>query len=322
MNILVTSAGQRVSLIKAFKKEIKKISPAGKIFTTDMHPKLSPACNLSDKYFSVKTVKDPGYIQELLSLCIANDICLVIPTIDQELQVLADNKKLFDDANIHLVISCSSFICICRDKRKTKDFFEQKKIQTPAFIDKRRPTFPLFVKPFDGSLSKDTYLINNKGELTRYHLANENLMFMEYLDKSTNQEFTVDMYYGKDHRIKCIVPRKRLAVRAGEISKGVTCKNAIVSYLKEKLGRVEGASGCITTQLFVNTKTGNIKAIEINPRFGGGYPLSYAAGANYPKWLIEEYLLNQEINYTDNWEDNLLMLRYDDEILIHDYKDC
>lgn len=61
--------------------------------------------------------------------------------------------------------------------------------------------------------------------------------------------------------------------------------------------------------------------IEVNPRFGGGYPLSYLAGANFPKWIMEEYLLNKEI--TDNfnsWESNLLMLRYDNEILVHDFK--
>jgi carbamoyl-phosphate synthase large subunit len=72
--------------------------------------------------------------------------------------------------------------------------------------------------------------------------------------------------------------------------------------------------------VILNKETQNIRAFEINPRFGGGYPLSYAAGANFPRWLIEEYLLSQEISYSDNWESNLLMLRYDDEILIHDYK--
>lgn len=77
--------------------------------------------------------------------------------------------------------------------------------------------------------------------------------------------------------------------------------------------------GCITLQLFYNEVTGSVCGIEINPRFGGGYPLSYSAGANFPKWIIQEYLLGQKIEFFNEWEDNLLMLRYDDEILIHDY---
>ncbi|RTZ49695.1 hypothetical protein EJ377_05105 [Chryseobacterium arthrosphaerae] len=60
--------------------------------------------------------------------------------------------------------------------------------------------------------------------------------------------------------------------------------------------------------------------IEINPRFGGGYPLSYLAGANYPEWLLKEYFMGHDIPYFEDWEDNLLMLRYDDEVLVRNYE--
>ncbi|WP_315817011.1 hypothetical protein [Paraflavitalea speifideaquila] len=80
---------------------------------------------------------------------------------------------------------------------------------------------------------------------------------------------------------------------------------------------IEGAAGCLTAQFFLHKTTGQVTAIEINARFGGGFPLSYHAGANYPRWLIEEYFMQQEIPYTENWEDQLLMLRYDDEVLVH-----
>jgi carbamoyl-phosphate synthase large subunit len=129
------------------------------------------------------------------------------------------------------------------------------------------------------------------------------------------------MYYDKTHHVKCIVPRKRMLIRAGEINKGVTCNNVIVEFLKTKLNHIDGAIGCLTLQLFLSRKTKRIVAIEINPRFGGGFPLSYHAGANYPLWLINEYFLNQEVSYTDGWENNLLMLRYDDEVIVHGYQD-
>ena len=56
--------------------------------------------------------------------------------------------------------------------------------------------------------------------------------------------------------------------------------------------------------------------IEINPRFGGGFPLSYSANANFPKWIIDEYFFDIEIPFFDNWKKDLLMLRYDSKILI------
>jgi carbamoyl-phosphate synthase large subunit len=321
MNILITSAGQRVSLVRAFKTELTRFTPSGKVFTIDMNPHLSAACNVSDGFFKVKRVTDPGYIPALLQLCLDKQIRMVVPTIDTELQVLADHKALFQQNGIHLLVSASAFVAQCRNKLLINEFFLQRDIEIPRPVDKHNPTFPLFIKPFDGSLSVDTFLVRSQKELTDYHLGNERLMFMEYINKEDHDEYTVDMYYGRDHQVKCIVPRKRIFVRAGEINKGLTCKNTIIPFLKEKLGFIEGAIGCLTMQVFLNRHNQRIIAIEINPRFGGGYPLSYRAGANYPGWLIEEYFNDQTINYTDSWENNLLMLRYDDEVIIHDYYD-
>jgi carbamoyl-phosphate synthase large subunit len=320
LNILITSAGQRVSLVRAFQKELKNVYQDGKVLTTDMNPVLSAACNVSDKYIRVKKVIDPHYITELLELCEREKIIMVVPTIDTELLILSTNKQLFKSHGIDLIISDKQFISICRDKRKTSNFFINHSIAVPKLMKKSNLSFPLFIKPYDGSLSVDTYLIQKEEHLTPYHLSNEKLLFMEYIDKEQNDEYTVDMYFGKDNKVKCIVPRKRIWVRAGEVNKGLTQKNIVVGFLKEKLNHVNGAIGCLTVQVFLNKITAAITAIEINPRFGGGYPLSYNAGANFPKWLIGEYFLNKPIDYTEDWEDNLLMLRYDDEILVHDFK--
>jgi carbamoyl-phosphate synthase large subunit len=320
MNILITSAGQRVSLVRAFKKELQLNFPGSKVFTVDMQPELSAACNVSDKYFKVRGVTDNQYITDLLTLCLANQIKMIVPTIDTELAELSYNNNLFEREKIKVIISDTGFIKKCRDKRLINQFFVSRGIDVPMEVNKKKPTFPLFIKPYNGSLSVDTFLIKSNDELTEYHLTDERFMFMEYLDRKENDEFTVDMYYGKDNLVKCIVPRKRIAVRAGEINKGLTSKNRIVAFLKEKLNSIEGAIGCLTVQVFLNRNTERIVGIEINPRFGGGYPLSYLAGANYPLWLIEEYFLNQTIHYREDWEDQLLMLRYDDEILVHDYQ--
>ena len=82
-----------------------------------------------------------------------------------------------------------------------------------------------------------------------------------------------------------------------------------------------GARGCLTAQFFKHKENDAVYGIEINPRFGGGFPLTYLAGANYPKWIIKEYFFNEPIpNSFDVWENNLLMLRYDDEILVHNFE--
>src|SRR5690606_17327886 len=101
----------------------------------------------------------------------------------------------------------------------------------------------------------DTFLIAKQEELTEYHMNNEKFMFMEYIDKKEHDEFTVDMYYDRKSELKCIVPRKRIHVRAGEVNKGITKKNIIVSYLRQRLHKIEGAVGCLTLQVFLHRTT-------------------------------------------------------------------
>ena len=100
MNILITSAGRRVSLTRAFKKELHEFFPDGKLLTADMNPVLAPACHCSDGYFSVPAATDPSYIRELIGLCRKENVKLIIPTIDTELFVLAENIDILRDNGI------------------------------------------------------------------------------------------------------------------------------------------------------------------------------------------------------------------------------
>ena len=321
MNIIITSAGRRVSLLRAFQKELKLLVPHGKVFAADADPEASGACHVADGYVKVPLLDQPDYIEKLLGFCKENDIKLIIPTIDTELMLLSIHKDLFEKNSIQVVISSESFIHKCRDKRIIHDFFESKGVARAKEYTKDNYSLPLYIKPLDGSRSVDNYIIKSKSELRDYHFENEKLMFLEYLDHNEYEEFTCDLYYDKKQMLKCVVPRKRIEVRDGEVNKGVTMNNELVPYIKEHLYTVEGARGCLTAQFFKHKTNNKIYGIEINPRFGGGFPLSYLAGANFPKWLIQEYLFDKEIEENFNsWESDLLMIRYDDEILVHGYK--
>ena len=313
-NIIITSAGQRVALVRDFTETLVRFYAEAKVFTTDMNPELAPAAYVSDGCFEVLRVTDENYISQLLDICKKNEIGMIVPTIDTELLVLAENKKLFNDNDIIVCVSDLDFIKVCRDKRNTGDFLEKHNIRVPKAVDKYNPTFPLFAKPYDGSLSTNLHYIKNAEELTQDILDDPKLLFMEYIDKETYKEYTIDMYYGTDNCVKCIVPRERIKIRAGEINKGRTVKCPLMDYIKERLDKIEGCIGCICIQVFFNPLTEDVVGIEINPRFGGGYPQSYAAGGNYPEMLIKEYFLGEKIAYIDDWKDNMLMLRFDDAV--------
>ena len=317
-NILITSAGKRVVLVKIFQETLKQLGSDAKVYTTDMKPDLAPAGIVSDQCFAVSRCTSDGYIPELIRICKENNIGVIVPTIDTELLVLSVNKRYFHNNGVELAISDESFIRICRDKRLTELFFASHHIPVPYAADKYHPIFPMFAKPYDGSLSANIHVIRGEEDLTKDIMEDPKLMFMEYIDRTEYQEFTVDMYYGRDNRVKGVVPRERIEIRAGEINKGITRKNYIVGFLKERMGELTGVCGCICLQLFYRDYDDDIKAIEINPRFGGGYPLSYYAKANYAEYVIKEYLMDMNLDYSDSWLDNTLMLRYDSDIIVYD----
>lgn len=311
-NILLSSAGKRVELLKEFQKEQHGVQ----VLAVDLNPFMSPACHVADKAFPVPRVTAQDFIPALLSICKENNVGIVIPTIDTELLVLAENRKVFAENGIEIMVSDPEFISICRDKRKTMSLFDKIGIPYPKPIDKHNPTFPLFAKPYDGSLSTNIHVITKPEELTVDILNDPKLIFMELVDKKEYKEFTVDMYYGNDGKVKSIVPRERVEIRSGELNKGIARKNHIVDFLKERMGVMPGVRGCICIQLFYREADNDILGIEINPRYGGGYPLSYYAGANFPKMMIKEYLEVKEIDYWDDWRDGTIMLRYDSQVIV------
>jgi len=319
-NILITCAGKRVSLIRSFKSELKIIFSDSKVFASDSSPEISAACRVADAYFKVPFVTDCNYIEKLLKIALDNKIKLIIPTIDTELLVLSQHIDFFKRHHIDVLVSDYDNIKTLINKRLTNHFFEKLEINYAPEFDKKNFTLPLYIKPIDGSRSVDNYIIKNESELTAYHFSNEKLLFFKYLEHSDFTEYTIDMYFDKSHELKCFIPRERLEIRDGEVNKAITRRAWFIDKIASKFAYIKGLRGCISIQIFVSNETNAIYGIEINPRFSGGFPLSYLAGGNFPKWIIQEYLMNQNnIPFYDKWEENLMMLRYDDEILIHNY---
>ena len=118
-------------------------------------------------------------------------------------------------------------------------------------------------------------------------------------------------------KMKGIITHERVEVFSGEIRKKKKKKNYIVDFLKKNMNKIDGVHGCICMQLFFRQNDQKMKGIEINPRFGGGFPLSFYSGANFAEYIIREYLLGETIDYSDTWLDNTKLLRYNEDIIIY-----
>tara|TARA_B100000674_G_scaffold498856_1_gene539974 strand:- start:1074 stop:2036 length:963 start_codon:yes stop_codon:yes gene_type:complete len=311
-NILVLSAGRRVALVSSFKKELIKYCPSSNIFTCDINPHLSSACQFSDRSFSIPHCTDATYIESLTQICVEHNVSLVIPTIDTELSVLSSLE--LQSLPFKVLISSQDFIDLCSDKRLTSKYFSSIGVSSPLIYSSDRISYPCFVKPYNGSSSVRSYLFDSQSNVPPSIFSDSSLIFCEFINSSYD-EYSVDAYFDRIGNLICFVPRQRLAVRAGEVSKSVTARGILYDLLLPIMRNVRGAYGPITFQFFFNPSNNDIKALEINARFGGGFPLSYDAGANFPAMIINEYLLNKSLEFFDAWTDNLLMLRYDAHIL-------
>ena len=314
-NILITSAGRRVELINLWKESASNLlGEESLIFTSDINEKFSSASYFSHKSIQICSCQEKEYPEVLLEQCLINNIKLVLPTIDTELYVLAKNREKFQKAGIEIIVSDIEFINACHNKKLTSKLFKKLDIDTPAILDKNKLNFPFFLKPVSGSASKGVKVVLKRDDLNNSEINSENYIFQELVPKSWT-EYSVDLYFDKLGYLKSCVPRERLSTRGGEINKGITRKNEVFNYLLEKISHVNGVRGVITFQLFTDPERKKFLAIEINPRFGGGYPMSHYAGAKFPDMLINEYILKKKIKSQNNWKKNLLMLRYDSMIV-------
>lgn len=315
-NVLITSAGRRVELVNCFKAARDRLGINGKVYAADITD-TAPALMFADGKFIVPRIAEDGFIDAVIDLCKKNNIALIVPTIDTELIKLAENKERIEaESGARVLVSNAEAVKTCCDKTLTAEFFDKHGFCHPATYDIKdiksgKAKYPLFIKPKDGSSSIGAFKIENKREADFFTEYVKNPIVQECV---SGTEYTVDCFCDFDGNIITVVPRIRLATRGGEILKGKVDKNAkIIDDVKRLIGAF-GFIGQITVQCFL-TDGGEIKYIEINPRFGGGAPMSIAAGADSCENLYR-LLGGEKLEYNENYEDGAVFSRFDGSVRV------
>jgi len=321
--VLFTCIGRRVSLLRSFQNAARKLGLDASFCGADTN-RLSPALQLCDEAFLVEPTTHAKYIEQLLSIVRRRAVRLIVPTVDLDLGLLARHKPQFEELGCHVLVSDPDVIDTCQDKRRTFGFLMKNGFGTPATMSVRTAlaadrrgelAWPCFLKRWDGSASRDNAVVHDPGELRFFARRIPNALCQEFIEGT---EYTCDAYVDSKLSVRCIVPRRRMEVRSGEVSKGQVIKHRPIMAQAKRVVELLGAGpGVITLQLFV-TKGGRIKFTEINPRFGGGAPLSIRAGADFPQWILQELTGRRPRIRFDGFTDGLMMLRYDAEVWLTD----
>lgn len=316
MNILFTCVGRRIELMQCFCEAAASLNVGITIHGTDVSD-TAPALKFCGVAHIAPGIKDPEYIPSLLKICEEQHIDAVIPTIDTDLLILSENKEKFEKIGTRVVISGTEEIGICRDKRYTSSFFESCGLKAPKTFDdveKYDMGYPCFIKPKDGSSSIFAYKVNNEKELRAYAAQVPDYIIQPFIDGT---EYTVDIFCDFDSNPIYITPRIRLAVRAGEVLKTqIVQDETIINEMKALIQKFKPC-GAITVQLIQDKKTGENYYIEINPRFGGGAPLSMKAGANSAEALLR-LLKGEKLSFKMGAaEDGAIYCRFDQSIRVN-----
>ena len=316
MRILFTGVGRRIELLQAFRNAALVLNKELKIYGADMAG-TAPALSYCDYTRKVVAMKDSGYIQNLLDICVADHIDLLIPTIDTDLLILSVNKEKFEAIGTRVMISAPDKIRICRDKNNTSQFFVDCGLHAPMPVNdwkKYRSGFPAFIKPKDGSSSINAFKVESEEELEVYAGQVEDYIIQPFV---SGKEYTIDIFCDWNGNPISIVPRERLQVRAGEVLKTQICMDSSMIEEAKALCAAFKPCGPMTVQL-IRDNAGIDWYIEINPRFGGGAPLSMKAGARSAEAILR--LMDGEKADEQKIADRAIYSRFDQSVCITEGK--
>ena len=313
MNILFTCAGRRTYLLKYFKDNMLS---SDKIIATDMQLS-APALQAADVKLQVPAVYDPHYIDITLNICEEYNVDALISLNDLELPILAEHKGRFEILGVRVIVSNPQVIDICFDKFKTALWVSNHGLNAPktyvrladarAALASGEISFPLFLKPRWGSGSIGLETVEDMEELDIVYgllfkkikktilatasVGDEYIMIQE---KLTGKEFGLDVMNDLEGNQVAVSVKQKLAMRAGETDKAITVDLPEVRETGNIIGRNLKHIGNLDVDI-MQRANGDYCVLELNPRFGGGFPFSYEAGVNLPK-AIMMWLRGEEVD--------------------------
>jgi carbamoyl-phosphate synthase large subunit len=283
-NVLITAASRRVALVQAFQRGLRA-RQGGQVIVTDINP-LSPAVHVADRAYLVPMSDAPNYLDEIASICDAEHVRLVVPTIDDELERFAQARGWFRARGVVVAVSAPDTAALCNDKYRTCRRLSEAGVAAAATCLPNEAAglrrFPLFVKPRVGRGGVGAYRVRNARELEFFLGYVSDPIVQEYLE---GPEFTIDVLCGFDGSVLSVVPRERVVIRAGVIDRGRTSDDPALIALARDCAATMAFAGAVNIQCRV--VGGRPVVFEINPRFSGGIPLTIASGADFPGMLLD-----------------------------------
>ena len=306
--VLFTCAGQRVDIVTAFRE-------AGATAIAVDVDQLAPALYHADRHAIVPRVDDFGYIAALRELVELHDVRLIVPLTDLDHHVLAEARDSLGNALV--LVSGIETVARCSDKYLAHEFFEEQGIGSPpTWLPTELPDdirYPVLVKARRGFGSRHIYRAANATELE---------FFLRYTNADSmvqavclGTEFSVDVFCDLDGRCLAAVPRTMIESKGGESIKGMSIKDPDLIEFSCRVAETMRIIGPANVQCF-REPDGELQVTDVNPRFGGGFPLPTAAGSRYPELALALANGERPEPRLGDFREGVVMTRYFSQVIL------
>lgn len=289
MNLLFSCIGKRGYIADFFREHL---TDQDRIIATSNTP-WTAGFGSCDEAHLMPDIADDGYPQAVIELCRERSIDALFSFFDPDAHRLSEFRPDLQAVGTVPVIPPQTAANICFDKYRTFEFLRANGFTTPdTYIDLQEALtavgngslrYPVVVKPRTGFGSAHTYVARNERELEVFFDIGPPMLIQEKLE---GEAYDFDICSDFDGKPVSVVLWRKLRSTLGETDQVITCKDEALLDLGVRLGNTIQNVGPMDVDLFL-TADGHASIIEMNPRFGGGYPASHLAGADFPGLLLK-----------------------------------
>ena len=313
MNILILSCGTRNKLVEFFKES----SEFDNVIVTDCSQQ-APALYVADKYYIVPRMTEDDYFSTILDICVKENIKFVLPLQEEELILTAKERAKYEEIGVIPIVSEYEKVLLCKDKYALNNYLNENGIcAVPTmlakdYLKKNKEIKNVFVKPRMGAGSIDTFSVNTRKMLEA--LVEESKEELILQPSIQGKEYGIDVYVDllSGEVVTCFC-KEKLRMRAGETEKSISLHHTEIEKLVVKAVRLLGLKGPIDVD--VMEENGIYYILEINPRFGGGYPHAYMCGVSFPKYIANNGNSTKNVTTFQQYPENVLAMKYSEIVI-------
>ena len=299
--VLFTCAGMRVDIVTAFRR-------AGATTIAVDASRYAPALYHADAHELVPLKDDPDYVPALADVVDRHGVDLVVPLTDIDQAVVSARR---DELGARVLLPSDEVVRLTADKYLTHAALEVIGVASPpTWLPGELPhehPWPVLVKARVGFGSMHIYRADDLDAL-ELHLARTPVDSMVQVFCG-GEEFSIDVFCDLDGRCLNAIPRTMIESKGGESIKGMTIRDPELIELGRRVAEGLPLAGPGTVQCFRDA-SGTLEVTDVNPRFGGAFPLPYAAGSRYPELALALAEGERPEPRVGDFRDGIVMARY------------